>query len=214
MGALIEAGFRFNWDALHPEMWDIENEPIDMVKINRAPYIYQSDGLAMAALQVNDPDDNAEVTTFSNTLTEDCVSKLVAIHRNLKAKVNSAGAAMPSAAVGSAPAADTTGGDVEGLPGDDDEGSDLEEEPAAARGNVYFGDLKASRDPTSAYHLCRHFPSLRSCPTCVDANSKKKAHRRKKGSAAGAPSIAPATKFGDLVNMDFVSMGKSPGPGI
>ena len=138
LGALVEAGFSFNWNVLHPEMWDVEGEPIDLVKLNRVPYIYQSEGLAMAALQVADPDDDQEVSSFSKTLTTDCVSKLVELHRTMKTEINKAGVALPSAMAGPAQVAGTAS---DGAPAGDaaavDEGEpeDLE----GGRRNVYYG---------------------------------------------------------------------------
>ena len=40
------------------------------------------------------------------------------------------------------------------------------------RRDIYSGDRDASLDPLSAYHLATHTPHLKSCPICVQANTR------------------------------------------
>ena len=74
------------------------------------------------------------------------------------------------------------------------------------RRDIYAKDREDAYNPNSAYHLATHTPHLKNCPICVQANSKFRAHRRKK--EQGHPRTVTIEKFGDLVTMDIVTVEK------
>ena len=66
------------------------------------------------------------------------------------------------------------------------------------------------RDPFSTQHQLTHFPYNPKCDVCVRANKRRKIHRRNKGK----DHELVATKFGDVITMDFLSNHKERVEGL
>ena len=68
------------------------------------------------------------------------------------------------------------------------------ERPAGldARHRIFAKDARGAFNQNSAHHLRCHYPQLRSCPTCCDANTNVSPQRRR-GDDAGLPKMTSSS---------------------
>ena len=79
-------------------------------------------------------------------------------------------------------------------------------------GGKTVGGIMEWEGPLSDYHLRTHCPHLPNCPICVQANAKRKQHRRK--NEAGDSPKRGTISFGGIVVVDFITPCKKDIEGI
>ena len=209
IGKLIEAGFTFSWLRGAPQLFNPDEVEIQVDVSHRVPYVYVSQLHAQAAAAVVDMDG------------VDDDERILAAYEDLKKdnEPSSPEAAFRCGPITCLPAEEeeeksepSAGSDVKldtaGEPPEDAEDDGMG--PKLPRGfdarrNVHEKDVADAYNPLSAYHLRTHFPKLKGCPVCQEANTNMRPHRRRKDSQ-GLPSSFELEKFGDLVTMDVITM--------